>query len=341
MKNNHLLGEKGRFYIATENGVQCGICPHRCTLGEGQYGICKNRVNRNGAIYSEVYGRLCALNLDPIEKKPLFHFLPGSGCLSLASTGCNLSCKNCQNYNISQAKSEVEGTTKVLPDELIAYCKKIGCDTLAYTYTEPLTYYEYTYDCAKLAHENGIRNLLVSAGYINQEPLSLLAPYIDAANIDLKAFDDNFYRKINHATLEPVLNTLKILKEMGVWVEVTNLLIPTLNDSDIVLTKMCNWLVANGFEDNPLHFSRYFPMYKMNDIPPTPLDSLIKAHNIAERAGMKYVYIGNVGEVDGENTYCPSCKRLLIKRHGFKVLENHLKDGACPYCGESISGVWE
>lgn len=328
------------FYVVTEKGVQCTLCPHKCNLAEGQYGLCRSRVNKGGKLITEAYGRVCALNIDPIEKKPLFHFYPGTKCISMASTGCNFACDNCQNANISQVKVSDVPTTQALPEDLINACLQTGSPTIAYTYTEPLTYFEYVYDTAKLAHEKGVMNVLVSAGYVNEEPLRKLAKYLDAANIDLKAFDEDFYIKVNHGRLKPVLSTLKILKEEGVWIEITNLLIPTLNDDEAMIKNMCDWLVENGFQDFPLHFSRFFPTYKMTDIPATSTKTLIKAVEIAKEAGMKFVYAGNAPEIRGENTYCPHCNILLIDRDGFVVLNNYLENGCCPNCGTHIPGRW-
>lgn len=336
LKSNH----EALYYHVTENGVQCDLCPHACSIGEGRHGICHSRVNHEGKLISEVYGLPCVLNIDPIEKKPLYHFLPGTQCLSVATTGCNLSCKNCQNFSISQCKVTDAVSSPVSPQLLVQTALHHHVPSIAYTYTEPLTYYEYTLDTAIIAHENKIRNCIVSAGYINREPLKQLVPYIDAANIDLKSFDDNLYKCLNKATLQPVLNTLETLLEHNVWLEITNLLIPSLNDSKEMLTAMCKWLVAHGFENSPLHFSRFFPMYKLENIPATPIEKLIMAHDIARDAGMNYVYIGNVGEVSGENTYCHNCKTLLIERGGYTIIENKIVNGTCYHCNTRIPGVW-
>ncbi len=336
----HQATKEALFYHQIDKGVQCDLCPHYCHMGDGQYGICLSRVNRGGKLISEVYGLPCALNIDPIEKKPLFHFLPASQCLSIATTGCNLSCKNCQNYTISQDKVNEAASEVMLPQKVVETALDEQCPSIAYTYTEPLTFYEYTKDISILAHQNNIRNVIVSAGYINSQPLEELIPYIDAANIDLKSFDNDLYKRLNGATLQPVLDTLKMLLNKGVWLEITNLLIPTLNDSDEMLRNMCTWFVDNGFADCPLHFSRFFPMYRLENIPVTPLQTLLKAYDIAKDCGMKYVYLGNVSEVEGDNTYCPKCNTLLIHRRGFTVLANQLVDGHCCHCGEKIAGVW-
>lgn len=331
---------KSVFSRRTEKGAQCVICPHNCNLADGQYGICRSRVNHDGLICSEAYGRLCAFNMDPVEKKPLLHFLPGSQCLSVASTGCNLRCLNCQNWEISQASPEKVHSLSMSPDRLVSTCLDDGCPSIAFTYTEPLTYYEYVYDAARLAHQQGVKTILVSAGYVNKDPISHLAPYLDAANIDLKSFSDDIYIKVNHGHLQPVLDTLLILKEAGVWLEITNLLIPTVNDDEAMIRRMCHWLMENGFENYPLHFSRFFPMYKMQSLEPTPLQTLLRVREIAQEEGLKYVYIGNANEVEGENTICPSCHKLLVGRDGFAVRENHISEGKCYFCGASIAGRW-
>jgi pyruvate formate lyase activating enzyme len=328
------------LYHTTDKGVQCDVCPHACHLAEGQYGICHSRVNRQGILISEGYGRPCALNIDPIEKKPLLHYHPGSRCLSVASTGCNFSCLNCQNADISQVKPSDVSSIDLPPEKLVDECAAHHCPAIAYTYTEPLTFFEYTYDSACLAHERGIGNIIVSAGYVNEAPLRQLCKVIDAANIDLKSFSDDIYKQVSHGTLAPVLRTLKILKDEGVWLEITNLLIPALNDDATMLHRMCHWLFTNDFEDTPLHFSRFFPMYKMDKLPPTPLSTLTMARTIAQQEGIRFVYIGNAPDIEGENTYCPQCHRLLLRRDGYDILANHLKDGCCPSCGTPIPGRW-
>lgn len=324
----------------TDKGVVCDLCPHHCTLHEQQYGICRNRFCQDGVIHSDVYGRPCALNIDPVEKKPLLHFHPAISCLSLGTTGCNFACANCQNSNISQIYSDRMPTSKVMPLEVVDACCRNDCPAIAYTYNEPVTFFEYTYDTAVLAHERDIWNILVSDGYINSAPLDVLCSVIDAANIDLKSFSDELYHRINHASLRPVLDTLLKMKEAGVWLEITNLLIPTINDDRQMIKEMCHWLVTNGFEDTPLHFSRFYPAFKMMDVPATPLETLVAAREIAQEEGLKYVYLGNVREMEGENTYCPSCHELLVRRRSFNVLQNHIKNGKCPHCGTAINGKW-
>jgi pyruvate formate lyase activating enzyme len=323
------------------NVVRCLLCPHNCRLEEGDFGICKVRVNSHGVLNTVAYGNPCSISVDPIEKKPLFHFYPGSEIYSLAVAGCNFHCLNCQNYQISQSSPVMIRYFMLSPlaavDDAIARNLKL----IAFTYTEPTVFYEYVYDTAKLAHERGIKAVLVSNGYINPKPLLDLCPYIDAANIDLKCFDEQIYKKLTGGKLEPVLKTLQLLKENDVWLEITNLLVPGFSDDEKMIIKMCNYLVENGFEDTPLHFTRFYPTYKLTTLLSTPEKSLTKAKEIAERAGIRYVYVGNDSFLDAANSYCPYCKQLLIERKGFVVLRNFIQFGCCRYCGCRISGVWD
>ena len=283
------------FYTKLEDGaVRCALCPHSCLIKPGGRGLCRSRINQDGSLYSEAYGRPCALAIDPIEKKPLYHFHPGEECLSLACTGCNLRCKGCQNHDISQVKPAEANYYQLSPEELIATARKHRQNIIAFTYTEPLTWYEYTFDCAQLAHENGIKNVLVSAGYINEEPLRQIVPYIDAANIDLKYFNDETYRRMSGATLRPILNTLKILRENNVWLEITHLMIPGTETAE-EFRAMCSWLRENGFSDTPLHLSRFFPRYQLQQgYAHTPVSTLRKAKEIAREEGIRHVYLGNL-----------------------------------------------
>ncbi len=331
--------KEAAYYEPMHDGkVICLLCPNKCHIEDNQYGLCHNRKNFGGRLYTLAYGHLCALHSDPIEKKPLSHFLPGTNCLSLASAGCNLSCLNCQNWQISQATPHTKGTTFSCED-IVRLAQETGCPSVAYTYTEPLTYLEYILDCTRACKNAGIKNVLVSAGYINEQPLSDILPYLDAANIDLKSFSDSTYRRINRGRLQPVLHTLELMRKAGIWIEITNLVIPTINDDRNELTMMCQWLVKHGFADCPLHFSRFFPRYKMQDLPSTPLPTLLKAYDIARKEGMKYVYIGNTSLPDVENTYCPTCHRLLVWRHGNSI-EQLFSNGTCPECATKIPGVW-
>jgi len=284
-----------RYYRTLDDGrVECQLCPHHCRIAEGKTGICHSRRNHGGVLVSEVYGKPCALAIDPIEKKPLYHFHPGTKCLSLACTGCNFRCLNCQNHDISQVAPTDVDHYELSPEEVVALCHKHHCPGIAYTYTEPLTYIEYIIDCARLAHEAGLWNILVTAGYVCQEPLRDLLPYLDAANIDLKSFSDDIYKRVNGGHLQPVLDTILAMRQAGVWIELTNLIIPGINDDMQMIHEMCRWLVDNGLADAPLHFSRFFPRYKMLNTPPTPLKTLKAAKQVAEEKGITHVYLGNV-----------------------------------------------
>ena len=274
--------------------MECLLCPHHCRITDGKTGICGSRRNHAGRLISEVYAKPCSLAIDPIEKKPLYHFHPGTKCLSIACTGCNFHCLNCQNHDISQASPHEVGHYYLQPNDVVALCLKHQCPGIAYTYTEPLTYIEYIADTARLAHDAGLWNILVTAGYVCQQPLADLLPFIDAANIDLKSFSDDIYRKVSGGRLSTVLNTILAMKQAGVWIELTNLVIPTVNDDMEMIRRMCRWLVDNGLADAPLHFSRFFPRYKMNDIPPTPLHTLQAAKQVALEEGLRNVYLGNV-----------------------------------------------
>lgn len=285
------------YYQRLDDGmVECRLCPHHCRIPHGKTGRCRIRRNQDGVLMSEVYGRPCALAVDPIEKKPLYHFHPGTTCLSIACTGCNFRCLNCQNYDISQAASvdSVFSEDTLSPEQAVSLCMKHRCPGIAYTYTEPLTYIEYVKDCARLAHENGLWNILVTAGYVCHEPLADLLPWLDAANIDLKSFSDDIYQRVSGGHLQPVLDTILAMRDAGVWIEITNLVIPTVNDDMDMIRRMCRWLVANGLAKTPLHFSRFFPRYKMLDLPPTPVQTLRAARQIALDEGLQYVYLGNV-----------------------------------------------
>lgn len=284
-----------RYYTKLKDGaVECQLCPHHCRIVNGKTGACRSRRNEDGVLVSEVYGKPCSLAIDPIEKKPLYHFHPGTQCLSIACTGCNFRCLNCQNHEISQVSPDDVNHYELSPNEVVALCRKHHCPGIAYTYTEPLTYIEYVTDTARLAHENGLWNILVTAGYVCQEPLKDLLPYLDAANIDLKSFSDSIYQRISGGHLKPVLDTIQAMYDAGVWVELTNLVIPGVNDDMQMIRQMCLWLVNNGFADNPLHFSRFFPRFKMENIPPTPIHTLQEAKRIAEEEGIRHVYLGNV-----------------------------------------------
>ena len=286
--------KEASFYSVSAEGVQCLLCPHHCRIREGGRGICRSRECRDGALYALSYGKPCALAVDPVEKKPLNQFMPGTYCLSLCCTGCNLSCRWCQNSDISQVAPEAADHYLVSPQKMVNLCLKRNLPSIAYTYTEPFTWWEYMYDIAVLAHERGLKNILVSAGFVEKEPLRELLPYLDAANIDIKGFDDDFYRKYCGATLSPVLENILAMKEAGVHIELTNLLIPGLNDSEEQVGKLCDWMVENGLRGVPLHLSRYFPSYKMQEPGPTPKKTLEAARSLALSKGIQSVYLGNI-----------------------------------------------
>jgi pyruvate formate lyase activating enzyme len=325
----------------TDGTVRCLLCPHVCLLHDNETGLCHVRKNLEGTLFTMAYGNPCSANLDPIEKKPLFHFYPGKNILSLAIAGCNFHCSNCQNWQISQVSPEELPHFRLNPQKIIDTTLSNSSNLIAFTYTEPTIFYEYMYDIAVLAHEKGIKTVMVSNGYINRDPLIDLCPYLDAANVDLKCFDNDSYKQLTTGSLHPVLQTLKTLKEKNIWLEITNLLIPNYNDSAEMIGKMCTWLAENGFSETPLHFSRFFPTYQLTDRPETSEKSLHEAKKIAEQAGIKYVYIGNIQHTQGENTFCPNCHNLLVERQGFNVVENLITKGKCNICGETIAGVWE
>jgi pyruvate formate lyase activating enzyme len=298
-------------------------------------------VHRDGRYETLVYGNPCAVHRDPIEKKPLLHFLPGSHSYSIATAGCNLHCKNCQNWEISQRRPEETYNIDLPPEAVVAEAVKSRCSSIAYTYSEPNIFYEYVMDTATLARERGIKNVLVTAGYINPLPQKELCKVADAANVDLKGFSDNFYQDICSGHLKPVLDALVLYKQEGVWLEVTNLVIPTLTDDFLQIQKMCQWLLVNLGDDVPLHFSRFSPRYRLKNLPPTPVEILERARQTALDVGLKYVYVGNVPGHEGENTYCPQCGRVVIGRIGYTLTQVHLEGGHCLFCHGEIPGVWE
>ncbi|MDP8260048.1 MAG: AmmeMemoRadiSam system radical SAM enzyme [Candidatus Gygaella obscura] len=338
------INKEALFYNKLKNNkVQCELCPRKCILSLGERGFCGSRKNVDGKLISLTYGNLVSFNSwDPIEKKPLFHFMPGEKVFSIATAGCNLKCKFCQNWYISHGSPEKIDSTHMSPGELVSLVKKSNRKIIAYTYNEPTVFYEFMLETAKLAHKQGIKNVMHSSGYINEKPLRELAQYIDAANIDLKGFSDQFYAKICNGTLEPVLNSLRVLKEEGVHIEITNLVITLFNDDLEKIRQMCVWINDNLGQDTPLHFSRFFPCFKLDMLSPTPVETLIKARSIALDCGLKYVYIGNIDKSlsDNEDTYCPKCGKKLVDRSGYFVIENNIKDNKCKFCKEKIYGNW-
>jgi pyruvate formate lyase activating enzyme len=335
-------GRKEAYYYKRigSNKVQCLNCPHHCILSPGQRGICRVRENIKGKLFSLVYGNPCAVHIDPIEKKPLFHFLPQSFALSIATAGCNFRCKNCQNWSISQKAPEETENYFLPPYEAVRIAERENVPVIAYTYSEPSIFYEYMLDTAKIAKGNGIKNVWVTNGFLSPEPLLELCKYIDAANVDIKWFTEELYREISGGSLDPVLSTCKTLIKNKVHLEITNLVIPTLNDDKEMIRELVIWIKENIGTDTPLHFSRFFPMYKLQHLPPTPVRTLETAREIALNEGLHYVYIGNYPSGEWEYTNCPECKKLLIRRKGSMVLENNIVKGRCKFCKHEIYGVW-
>ena len=327
-------------YIVLGENVKCQVCPNQCILREGGRSVCRNKTNYKGKLYTLAYGNPCAVHIDPVEKKPLFHFLPSTSAFSIATAGCNFRCLNCQNWEISQKSPEETHNGELFPPQVVEQAVRQECASIAYTYSEPTSWYEYMYDTAKIAHSQGVHNVWITNGYMNEGPLRDLCQYLDSANVDLKSFSEDIYNTLNSGMLEPVLNTLKVLENEGVWFEVTNLVVPTWTDDMDMIRDMCSWLYTNVGSDYPLHFSRFHPDYKLLNIPPTPYETLKEAREIAMDEGLHYVYIGNVPGAEEVNTYCPACEKLLIERKGFFVTEMHVKEGVCEYCGVPIEGVW-
>lgn len=328
--------KEAMFYQKLEGDrVRCDLCNHRCVISQLKKGICQVRENRDGILYSLVYGKVAASNVDPIEKKPLFHFYPGSTAYSIATVGCNFRCLHCQNWTISQPENgEIVGK-EITPGRVVKNAIDSRCQSVAYTYTEPTIFYEYAYDVAEIAHEKGLKNLFITNGYISEEALKEISLYLDAANIDLKTMSDSFYKNICGGKLQPVLDNIKLYHNLGIWIEVTTLIIPGYNDDSDELKNIAEF-IRKIDASIPWHVTRFYPAYRLSDIPPTSLETLRKVVEIGKKAGLEYVYQGNVRE--GENTYCPRCGRLLIKRDGFNTVVNKIKNGSCPYCGKHIAG---
>jgi|WetSurSiteA1Bulk_404760.scaffolds.fasta_scaffold01507_6 pyruvate formate lyase activating enzyme len=328
------------YYEETPRGIRCLVCPNECTLKSGETSTCRNRINHGGKLYTIAYGNPCAMHVDPIEKKPFFHFMPGSRAFSIATAGCNFACLNCQNWSISQVSPKETENYDLMPAEVIKETLADKCQSVAYTYSEPITFYEYVFDTSVIARRNHIKNVLVSNGYINEKPLRNLCKVLDAATIDLKSFDESTYARLNAGKLQPVLNTLKIFKQEGVWLEISNLVIPSWSDNADMIKRLCDWLFQNGFADTPLHFLRFQPLYKLNQLPPTPIPVLENARKTALDRGIKYVYIGNIPGTAAVSTLCAHCKKVIIERNGYTISRNLIRDGSCSFCGERIPGRW-
>ena len=329
----------------SDGAVQCQVCEHFCAVKPGQAGKCGVRRNYDGTLYLVVYGKAIAIHVDPIEKKPLFHFLPRGDVLSIGTYGCNFRCSFCQNWEMAQRRDFDEERDYLgqdaPPEVLVNTCRQRGIPMIAYTYNEPTVFFEYTYDTARLAHEQGIKNVYVSDGFMSRAALDMIAPYLDGINVDLKAFTEEFYRNVCGARLEPVKRNIRdIAQETDVWIEVTTLLIPGLNDGDDELRAMADWL-AGVDPETPWHVTTFRPAYKMLDRPPTSQRALARAYEIGKEAGLHYVYVGNVMDADRESTFCPQCGQLLIQRRGYDVREVWPERGVCPRCGHVVPGVWD
>jgi pyruvate formate lyase activating enzyme len=333
--------QKARYYKKlSKRRVKCLLCPRKCVVPKNNRGVCRVRENRDGTYYTLVHSNPCAVHIDPIEKKPLFHFLPGTTALSLATAGCNFACKNCQNWDISQARPDDTVNFEVPPDMVVEFALEYKTPTIAYTYTEPTVFFEYMLETAQIARKRKVLNIYHSNGYINQKPLLELCQYLDGANVDLKGYSDKFYQDITGGTLSPVLETLKTLKKEGVWLEITNLVIPTKNDTEKMIEDLCTWIKNELDTDTPIHFSRFYPQYKLQNLPPTPIETLKRASQIARDIGLHYIYIGNVPGLPQESTYCPNCNNIIIERRGYTISAINIQKGKCKFCKTKIAGVW-
>jgi pyruvate formate lyase activating enzyme len=328
------------FQEETARGIMCRICPNECVLKEGELSKCNNRKVHDSKLYTMAFGNPCSVNVDPVEKKPLYHFLPGTKAFSIATAGCNLVCLNCQNWTISQTSPDKTRNFDLMPEQVIKEAVKNSCSSIAYTYSEPITFYEYVYETATLARNAGVKNIFKSNGYINREPLKKMCSVIDAANIDLKAFSESTYLKLTGGKLQPVLDSLKVIKDMGVWLEITNLVVPEWTDNLDDIRNMCKWLSGNGFKNTPLHLSRFYPLHKLEQLPPTPVEILNSAYRIASEEGLKYVYTGNSPGNEISNTKCPSCNSEIIVRQGYRISTNNITGGKCNKCRTVIDGIW-
>jgi pyruvate formate lyase activating enzyme len=334
---------EARFWEKDQGtSVRCNLCRFHCHINAGQRGVCGVRENRDGVLYTLVYGKSIACNVDPIEKKPLFHLLPGSLSYSVATVGCNFRCLHCQNYQIAQWPQQNDAIPgdDLSPASIVQQAVDAGCQSISYTYTEPTIFFEYAYDTAVLAKKAGLKNIFVTNGYTTTEALEAIAPYLDAANVDLKGFTEDFYRQVTGASLAVVLETLKEYKRLGIWTEVTTLIIPNHNDDRQQLQGIADFIANELAVSTPWHVTAFYPTYKMSEEPPTPIASLEMARQIGLDAGLQYVYTGNIPGADGESSICPKCNKIVVGRHGFRLTEMHLDNGACEYCRLPIAGVW-
>jgi pyruvate formate lyase activating enzyme len=321
--------------------TKCKLCPRECVIDDRERSYCGVRENRGGSYYTLVHSRVAAAHIDPMEKKPLFHFCPGTLAFSVATAGCNVNCKFCQNWDISQARPEQVRSAYLPPKELANLARQYRCPSIAYTYSEPVVFYEYVRDAAEAGHALGIKSVVISGGYIQQDPLRKLCQGVDAIKVDLKAFSEKYYKEVVNGELKPVLEALVTMRKLGMWNEIVYLVVPTLNDSDAEFRGLAQWVKSNLGTEVPLHFSRFYPQYLLKNLPPTPLETMERAKAIADAEGLHYVYLGNVPGHPAESTYCPKCHRIVIERIGFTVKEMHLRKGKCEYCQQAIAGVWQ
>lgn len=335
--------QEASFYEKLEGGrIQCQLCPNRCILAKGQRGICGARENQNGKLVSLIYGKVSISAVDPIEKKPFYHFLPGSKAYSISTVGCNLDCQYCQNWDIAHRQPEDVQTTKMTPEQVVEDAIKSGSPVIAFTYNEPVVWYEYMLDIAKLAKQKGLKTVIVTSGYINQEPLKQLLPYLDAVKIDFKSINQQTYQTLIRGNLQPVLDSIKTVHQSGKWLELVHLIVPGWTDNLDEIKKLCQWTKENVGPDVPLHLSRFYPNYKLLNLPPTPEKTLKEARKICLDLGLKYVYTGNIDDPEGSTTYCPDNQKPLIKRRGYFIEENLIdSSGKAQNCPSKIPGVWE
>ncbi|MBU0985443.1 MAG: AmmeMemoRadiSam system radical SAM enzyme [candidate division Zixibacteria bacterium] len=339
--SENLASVEARYYKKLDGGgVECQICPRHCMVTDLERGYCGTRENRDGTYYTLVYGKACALNIDPIEKKPLYHFHPGTTALSVATAGCNCNCKFCQNWDISQSRPEQTKNFDLSPDDMVEICRTRSVPNIAYTYSEPVIFYEYMYDTAKRAHEAGIKSVMITGGYIDDKPLAELLPHLDAVKVDLKGIREAYYRDVVGAKLQPVLDRLVQIRRAGVWLELVYLVVPTLNDSDAEFTDLARWIKANLGTDVPVHFSKFHPQYLLKNLPATPLATLERAYDVSRAEGLEYVYVGNVPGHRTESTFCPGCGEVVIERKGYRVRGINIDGNACRSCSRTIPGIF-